>query len=141
MIDAELVRRKLSLVLPDLQALQRYAEMDIGEYLSDPLHELVVERYIERIVGRIIDVNFHVITELGEPPPRDYFTSFVTMGTLGVLDMELARALAPAAGLRNRIAHEYDAIEPKLVHGALTPVLSRLAAYVAAIDRFMERSG
>src|SRR5450756_654424 len=68
------------------------------------------ERYIERAVGRMIDVNYHLLTEFGQAPPPDYYQSFVQLATLGVYPAEFAARIASCAGLRNRIAHEYDAV-------------------------------
>ncbi|WP_447601949.1 type VII toxin-antitoxin system HepT family RNase toxin [Nitrospira sp. Nam80] len=108
MIDSELVTRKLTLILQDLPALTDLARKSPAEYLDDPTHQVLTERYLERTIGRMIDVNYHLITELGHPPPKDYHESFVTLGTLKILPAEFARVLAVAAGLRNRIVHEYD---------------------------------
>lgn len=69
---------------------------------------MLTERYLERTIGRTIDVNYHLITELGHAPPRDYHESSVTLGTIRILSPDFARALAMAAGLRNRIVYEYD---------------------------------
>jgi uncharacterized protein YutE (UPF0331/DUF86 family) len=41
------------------------------------------------------------------------------MGRLGFVSEELARDLVPAAGLRNRLVHEYDAIDDTVVLGAV----------------------
>jgi uncharacterized protein YutE (UPF0331/DUF86 family) len=134
MIDAALVTRKLALIVQDLQTLEPYADKTLASYLASATDELVVERLLERTIGRVIDVNFHFITESGHAPPRDYFESFLRMGELGFVPAALARRLAPAAGLRNRIAHEYDVIDPERIHGALAPALVDLRGYVMAIE-------
>ena len=69
-------------------------------------HQAVVERYLERTIGRMIDVNFHLITGAGHAPPTDYHASFVKLADLGVLESDFARQVARAAGLRNRLVHE-----------------------------------
>ena len=57
----------------------------------------------------MIDINYHLLIEAGKPPPADYHESFVKLTRLGVLPREFAAQIAACAGLRNRIAHEYDA--------------------------------
>lgn len=101
MIDRELVTRKLALIVKDLPALTELAGKSLTEYLANPVHEVLSERYLERVIGRMIDVNYHLITELGQAPPRDYHESFVELGKLTVLSTEFAREIALAAGLRN----------------------------------------
>ena len=133
MIDSELVTRKLTLILQDLPALTDLARKSAVEYLNDPIHQVLTERYLERTIGRMIDVNYHLITGLGHPPPKDYHESFVTLGTLKILPGEFARVVAVAAGLRNRIVHEYDEIDPGKLHEALQIAVKQIPVYLDAI--------
>jgi uncharacterized protein YutE (UPF0331/DUF86 family) len=91
MIDPLLITRKIALIAEDLNALLPYGRLTLEDYLADRVNEVVVERYLERIIGRMIDINYHVITELGHPPPKDYFESFTEMGMLGVIPVAFSR--------------------------------------------------
>jgi uncharacterized protein YutE (UPF0331/DUF86 family) len=133
-IDPELVTRKLVLIGSDLKEIARLAEMPLPEYLGDSRSEVLAERYLERIIGRMIDINFHMITESGHAPPRDYYGSFVIMGTLEILPQDLARRMASCAGLRNRIVHEYDEIDTVRVHTALGDAARDVVAYLKQIE-------
>jgi uncharacterized protein YutE (UPF0331/DUF86 family) len=137
-IDSVLVTRKITLIAKDLEAMTPYSAMTLEGYLADPVHELVVERYLERTIGRMIDINYHLVTALGEPPPRDYFESFTALGRLGVLPAELARSIAQSAGLRNRIVHEYDEIDEAKVHDALAQALQETPRYLDHVHRFVQ---
>ncbi len=138
MIDKALVDRKMVLIAADVEALRAYGAMDLEDYLEDPVTELVVERYIERVVGRMVDINYHLLTALGEPPPRDYFTSFTALSKVGLLPGPFAREIAPAAGLRDRIIHEYDEVEPSRVREALTSILRDVPRYLAHVQAFLD---
>lgn len=135
MIDPELVTRKLILILQDLPALVDLARKNVVEYVSDPVYQVLTERYLERTIGRMIDVNYHLITESGHPPPKDYHESFIMLGTTRILPAEFARSLAAAAGLRNRIVHEYDEIDPVKLHDALQVAVKQIPVYADAIRR------
>jgi uncharacterized protein YutE (UPF0331/DUF86 family) len=141
MIDRELVTRKLMLILQDLSALTGLARKSQAEYLSDPIHQVLAERYLERTIGRMIDVNYHLITESGHAPPKDYYESFVSLGTLKILPVEFARALASAAGLRNRIVHEYDEIDAVKLHEALQTAVEQMPIYVDAVRQSLPPPG
>jgi len=140
-IDRELVTRKLTLVAQDLRRLERLATKGRDDYLKSDMDETLAERYLERMIGRTIDVNYHLLTESGEAPPPDYHESFVALARLGVLDPSFARQLAPSAGLRNRIVHDYDEIDPALVFDAIGTALRDVPGYLAAVQRFLERPG
>jgi uncharacterized protein YutE (UPF0331/DUF86 family) len=137
-IDPELVTRKLVLIAEDLPAIEKLARQGLEEYQASPTSEVLAERYLERAIGRMIDVNYHLLTESGEPPPRDYFQSFVALGRLGVLDPGVARRIAACAGLRNRLVHEYDELDPEKVHQALQTAVVDLPLYVEAVRRFLD---
>lgn len=133
MIDRALITRKLTLIAKDLKAIERLARLSFEAYLADPQIEIVAERYLERIIGRMIDINYHLVTEQGQAPPADYFSSFVELGRLGVLKPDAARALAQAAGLRNRLVHEYDVIDERKVYEGLRQAVRDVPAYLRAI--------
>ena len=98
MIDRELLTRKLTLILANLQALGGLARKPRDEYLASEYDELAAERLLERLIGRMIDVNYHLVVESGEPPPRDYHASFAALGKLGTLPADFAQTISPARG-------------------------------------------
>ena len=139
MIDRLLITRKMSLILEDLAAMTRLFQLPREQYLKDSINEALAERYLERAIGRMIDVNFHLIIESGHAPPKDYHESFVLLGTLGVMAADVAKEMAMAAGLRNRIVHEYDDIHPERVHEALPVAVRRIPRYLDHVQRFVEK--
>lgn len=137
-IDKLLVTRKIALILGDLTEVERLAQLDRSEFLSGRIHQLVAERVLERIIGRMIDINYHVITEQEGLPPKDFHESFTRLATLKVLPVELAHALAPAAGLRNRLAHEYNEIDYRKIHEALRETRANVPRYLDAVRTLLE---
>jgi len=140
MIDAELVTRKIVLITRDLTALEPIAQRGQPGFLADPTNEALAERYLERMIGRMIDINYHLITETGNPPPADYYGSFTELGGIGALDPETARRLASSAGLRNRIVHEYDELDPKRIFEAVQASLRDIPEYLRQVNAFVSRS-
>ena len=106
--------------------------------MADTTSELLAERYLERMTGRMIDVNYHLITESGEPPPKDYFQSFVGLGRLGILDPAFAHRFAACAGLRNRLVHEYDDLDPVRIHEALGSAVADVPVYLDGVRRYLD---
>ena len=56
--------------------------------------------------------------------------SFTALSGIGVLDREFATRIAACAGLRNRITHDYEAIDPARVHAALQSAVRDVPAYL-----------
>ena len=77
-------------------------EFDQDAYLRD-----IVERNLEVAAQCCIDICHRIIAMEGAPKPVDYRAAFISAGSLGVLPADFARRLAPIAGFRNILAHEY----------------------------------
>jgi uncharacterized protein YutE (UPF0331/DUF86 family) len=133
-MDELLVRRKSALILNDLKEVERLARLSRAEFLADRAHQLVAERLLERIIGRMIDINYHIATERDGVPPPDFYQPFTRLAQLGVLPAELAHALAPAAGLRNRLAHEYNEIDYDKIYEALGDLLVNVPRFLEAVE-------
>lgn len=142
-LDRELLSRKLLLIISDIDALRDIAPSGVEAYLSSATNQAVVERHLQRAVGRMIDVNYHLITAAGQPPPPDYHASFLKLAELTVVDAGFARRLARAAGLRNRLVHDYDDLDPARVFEALQAALTDVPQYVARVREYVdhERQG
>lgn len=139
MIDRALVTRKITLILKDLSALTDLSRQSREAYVANPINEVLAERYLERMIGRMIDINYHLITESGHPPPKDYHESFQMLGTMGILQGEFSREIAFSAGLRNRMVHEYDEIDAAKVYEALQVAVQQLPTYLDHVNRFIGR--
>ena len=141
MIDVELVTRKILLITKDVESLHALGAMSVEEFLRDPSAAVLAERYIERAVGRMIDINYHLLTESGQPPPPDYYQSFIQLAVLGVYPHEFGQRIAACAGLRNRIAHEYDDIDPQKLFEAVRQAVIDVPKYLRRVNAWLPSRG
>src|SRR3989344_4643595 len=132
-IDEELINRKVTLINNDLKSLKELSKLSLKTYLSKAEYETLAERYMERIIGRMIDINYHILSEKEKEIPADFYNSFIALGKKGYLPMALADTIADSAGLRNRLAHEYDEIDSKKVFAAMISCLSGVPKYLKSI--------
>ncbi len=88
----------------------------------------------------MIDINYHLVTAAGQPPPSDYFESFSQLARVGVLAASFAQRIAASAGLRNRLVHEYDEIDPGLVYEALQSAIRDVPTYLQSVDEYVRKS-
>jgi uncharacterized protein YutE (UPF0331/DUF86 family) len=140
-IDRDLVTRKLLLIAGDLEPLGAIHQKGAAAYAVNDVDQAVVERRLQRAVGRMIDVNYHLITASGHPPPPDYHSSFSRLAEIGILEPDFARRIARAAGLRNRLVHEYDELDPQKVFDGLGEALRDVPIYLARINEHAKRVG
>jgi uncharacterized protein YutE (UPF0331/DUF86 family) len=138
-LNKPLVERKVTLILADLPQVATLAALPVDVYLADVHNEVLAERYLERIIGRVIDINYHLVTESAGTTPKSYAESFLQLAPLGVLDPAVAGDLARLAGLRNRITHEYNGLDERIVHASLAKVAAVLPAYLRAVKTFLAK--
>lgn len=139
LIDADVVRRKIRKLEQYLRQLQEARPPSLKTYLESWQTRRVVERLIQLIVEVANDINTHMIVELGHPPPDDYFEGFTRMGELGVLPADLAARLAPSAGERNILVHEYELIDDTIVYESIADALQNYTLYGKALLEYVEK--
>ncbi|MBI2863378.1 MAG: DUF86 domain-containing protein [Chloroflexi bacterium] len=140
--DMAVVQRKLAVITEALSLLRPIKDMSLEDYLHKIYERKATERILQTLVNAAIDVNTHLLVGAGLPPPVDYYQSFLDIAEkLGVLDRDLALRLAPSAGLRNRLVHEYDTLDDAIVHASLREVLDLYPQYVEAVLRYLARTG
>ena len=82
----------------------------------------IVERNLEIAAQCCIDISHRIISIERAQKPRDYYEAIIRMGELEVLPFEFARKLAPIAGFRNIMVHEYLSIDWDEVYKQLREV-------------------
>ncbi|HXF73416.1 MAG TPA: DUF86 domain-containing protein [Actinomycetota bacterium] len=141
MVRPEIVRRKLSHLDGYLDELERYRDVDLETYLAAGGPRRAVERLIQLIVETAADINVHVATELEGRPPSDYRASFHAAARIGLIPPALAERLAPSAGLRNALVHEYATIDDARVHASIPLVLDGFREYARSVVAWVDRQG
>jgi uncharacterized protein YutE (UPF0331/DUF86 family) len=140
-IDAAIVRAKLGHVMTSLDLLRPMRAMPLADYRARVWERKGIERVLQEAIEAALDINAHVIAERGLDVPDDYFGGFIKLGEIGILSAELAAALAPSAGLRNRLVHEYDAIDDAKVLAAVGTILDLYPRYIQAIEGELTKLG
>lgn len=109
------------------------AEFDADPYLRD-----IAERNLEVAAQCVLDISHRLISLAGGPRPRDYYEAILRLGELGVLPPEFAAHLAPLAGFRNILVHEYLEVDWQEVYRNLQQI-NDLAQFAAMVREWLRR--
>jgi len=141
MIRREFIQRKLQLIADDLVRLVQFKDETLETLTSDDIKLAAVERMLERVVMRAIDVNEHLISELASGEGRatrlTYRDTFLMLADLGIYPKEFAEEIARSAGLRNILVHDYNDVNRETVHGSIRSCLRDYQRYVEYVDEFL----
>lgn len=140
-VDAAIIRRKLQHIVASLDGLRPIGRLSVEEYRARLYERKAAERLLQESIEAALDINAHLISELGREIPEEYYGGFLSVGELGIIPSELAGSLAPSAGLRNRLVHEYETIDDAKVLGAIGTLLDLYPRYVKAIEAYLTKAG
>jgi len=142
MLDPGFVRRKIKLIQEELGKLEGLNRYSFEEIRADFMKMSAVERLLEKIIMRAIDINQHLIAELGrgDEKIRGYEDTFYALAKLGIYSQDFAEKIAPSAGLRNRLVHEYNDTKEEIIYKSVTQAISQYAKYCDYILKFLTKT-
>ncbi len=140
MLDIDFLRRKTKLIQEDLSRLEELSEYSLEEIAKDHIKFAAVERFLEKIITRAIDINQHIVAEIGkgDEPIRGYEDTFLALYKIGVYDRDFAEKIAPSAGLRNRLVYEYNNTNQEILYQSVKDAISQYAEYCNYILNFIQ---
>ena len=139
-LEKEIVRRKLAVIAENLSALKTIENMSPEEYVKGVLKRKATEMLLQELIEAAVDINTHIIVQTVNTVPDGYFESFIMAGEKGIISADLAEKLAPSAGLRNRLVHEYDLLDHSLVLEAVKMAEKLYPKYIKEIETFISGS-
>ena len=140
-ISKRLVAQKSKMILADLADLaDLLRDIPYEAFITNTVKTTLAERYFERMVNRAIDINFHLLRAAGLPPPDDYTKSFQQLATAHIVDPDLAQRIAPAAGARNILVHEYDDLDSIQFYSSLQNALEIFPKYLRKIANYVDKN-
>jgi len=100
----------------------------------------IAERNLEVAAQCVLDISQRLISLTGALKPRDYYEAILRLGELGVLPPEFAAHLAPLAGFRNILVHEYLALDWREVYRNLQEI-DDLARFAGLVRQWLRQQG
>lgn len=136
-IDCEILLVRLRLIGKYYNTLEQFSNLSLDDFLVDFNKQLIVERLLQLIIQAAIDINDHILSRLQPGNSVSNFQAFIELSKFSILTENLARQLAPSAGLRNRLVHEYDDIDSSQVFTAISFALQQYPLYVEQINNYL----
>lgn len=102
-----------------LNKLEPLSDKSLEEIEGDPYLQDVIKRNFEVAAQSCIDISNRIISLADLQKPADYYEAIERIGEADVLPDKFARDLAPIAGFRNLLVHQYLDIDQKEVYSYL----------------------
>ncbi|NJD03877.1 MAG: DUF86 domain-containing protein [Ruminiclostridium sp.] len=133
----EVILEKLLKIKEYIEQLKKIKPESYKKYVGDMTSKYAVERIIQLIVDQALDINNILLSYMKKPPATDYFNSFIDLGECGVFDQTFALGIAPSAGLRNRLVHEYESVNDEIVYKSIDKVANMYTKYLIIVNGFI----
>lgn len=138
MVDEELMLRKLSELDVYRRQIEEFAHLTVAEYSQDWKTQRVVERTLQMMIEKCVDVAGHIVSDQGFRIPKSYSDTFAVLHENNILDERLSASLKKMAQFRNIVVHQYDQIDAGIVVGILKNNLTDFVAYKNAIASYLK---
>ena len=132
-VDLSKLRRKLHFIRQQMRNLQRFQEMEIDEFISDPLYEAAAIRMLQVSIEAVLDICSHLSAREGWGLPNSYAEAVALAVENGIIPPELEDNYQAMARFRNRVVHIYDDLDSEeildIIHNHLedfNPFLKRV---------------
>lgn len=141
MIDREFVLEKINLITRDLKRLEVFSDLSIDQIAKDFIKFAALKNILMETIGRAIDINQHLISELSMPEteaPKTYRETFLLLEDLKILPGDFAEEISKSAGLRNVIVHEYNNLDKVIIYKKVGDAIKQYVKYCDYILKLLK---
>jgi uncharacterized protein YutE (UPF0331/DUF86 family) len=132
------IERRLEKLSGCLKKLEPFKAKEKEEILQDPYLPDIIERNLEVAAQAAIDIANRIISIEGLEKPRDYYEAILRLGEAEILPLDFAQDLAPIAGFRNILVHDYMDIDWNEVYSNLHQ-LHDLSQFMDHVKKWMKK--
>lgn len=126
------IEKRLERLRDCLNKLEPLADKSLDEINEEPYLQDVIERNFEVAAQSCIDISNRIISLEDLEKPSDYYQAIERLGENGIVPKDFAEDLAPIAGFRNLLVHQYLEIDQEEVYRYLQSLeqLYRFLEYI-----------
>jgi len=129
------ITKKIERIRYYLTLLQTYKKECEERFEKDPMFEGAVLHYLYLVADGCISLAEMTLKHKGLGPAQSYYEAIDMLGDYGILPRDFAYRFAKIASFRNFLAHDYEAIEAKLICEALMKRLEEVHTFLGFIEK------
>lgn len=120
-----------------ISQLQPQLQIPQKRYLSDQIRQRATERLCQIIIEAAIDTSTLIVTGFKMPPPESARDGFYKLHQLNAIDAQRRQSFEKYVGFRNRIVHEYEALDQKMVYKTAKRLVDDARMLITSIQNFI----
>ena len=142
MINKNFVKRKILLIEDDLEKISVFKGESFEDISADFIKQAAMERFLERIINRAIDINQYLISELlpkDDLTPKSYKDTFMALAEIDVYSKDFGEKISRSVGTRNVLVHDYDNTKHEMIYSSIEECLRDYSFYCQQLLDFLEK--
>ncbi len=138
MYFSEKIARKIALLERALAYLRSRADVKPIDVENNYELRSALERNLHVAIEAALDIGEMIIAEENLPRPEEYRGVFLALGKAGIIPEDFAKRIAPMAGFRNILVHQYNEIDVDLMCKFIKERLDDLEEFVSYIRKYVK---
>lgn len=139
-LNPDVIEKKIAYLKDYLLDLEKVQNLSLEEYRDDIFRKRGIEKTLINVIQAAVDINNYILAKSKKIAAADNYDSFIKMGEVGILPGDFAEKIAPAAGLRSRLVHEYDRIDDTVAMAAVQDAIREFPRYIEIIKAFLKKN-
>lgn len=132
-VDREKIAARISEIQTAVDRLERYAAMDLHEFLSSDEHVAAAKYYLLTTIEGCISICTHIAAKEIHKVPEGYGVCFKLLSDHKLIGRELCESLGRMAGFRNLLIHHYWDIDNQKTYQFISSGLKDVKSYIEII--------
>ena len=132
-LDKGAIEHRLITIRKSIGQLESAGRVDVARLAENPAHGVAIERMLASLDDLAFAINRHVATVVLGQAPRTSAASFGAAQRAGLIDEELATALAPEDGPHNVLVQLYLDSEPESIEAIVSGAISGYHEYARQV--------
>lgn len=138
MLDKIFIQKKMDMLSESIDSMAKLIDAAIQEIKQNKVVLAALERFFQKTVDTMIDINTHIIKESNLGTVDDLQSTFKMLGDSGILEKKFADKIAPIVGARNMLVHRYEKLDNDMFLNNLKDNFSDFKNYLAQINAYLD---
>jgi uncharacterized protein YutE (UPF0331/DUF86 family)/predicted nucleotidyltransferase len=138
MVDRRRIMQKIDYIRNTCRpALQQLATLSEERFVTDPIALGATKYYLHSAVEAMLDIANHIVSRQGLGTFETHAQTFGVLVAHGILQRERLTTYRQMIGLRNRLVHLYEDVDPIVLYRVVTQSLEDFDPFIADITRLL----
>jgi uncharacterized protein YutE (UPF0331/DUF86 family) len=133
LVDKALILRKIERIETYLKQLRLRKDPGADKFIKDKDLQSIILFNLIQSIQTCIDIGTHVVSDSGWEMPGSQAEIFEALSENKIIPKQLSRKMIQMVGFRNRIIHEYEKVDLRIVYDVWRKNLGDIERFCKAI--------